>query len=61
MDEKVMQVLCDGVELKDGMICFVKVKVMEVFSVWLWNLFVCFRQLIFISWVEIIIIEGRNR
>ena len=61
MDEKAMQALRDGVELKDGMTRPAKVKAMEAPSVWPRNPPVRFRQSIPTSWVEITITEGRNR
>lgn len=61
MDEKAMQALRDGVELKDGMTRPAKVKAMETPSVWPRNPPVRFRQSIPTSWVEITITEGRNR
>lgn len=61
MDEKAMQSLRDGVELKDGMTLPAKVKPMDEPDVWERNPPVRFRQSIPTSWVSITITEGRNR
>lgn len=61
MDEKAMQTLRDGVELKDGMTLPAKVKPMDEPDVWERNPPVRFRQSIPTSWVSITITEGRNR
>ena len=61
MDEKAMQALRDGVELKDGMTRPAKVKAMKEPDVWPRNPPVRFRQSIPTSWVSITITEGRNR
>lgn len=61
MDEKAMQSLRDGVELKDGMTLPAKVKPMDELDVWERNPPVRFRQSIPTSWVSITITEGRNR
>ena len=61
MDEKTMQSLRDGVELKDGMTLPAKVKPMDEPDVWERNPPVRFRQSIPTSWVSITITEGRNR
>lgn len=61
MDEKAMQSLRDGVELKDGMTLPAKVKHMDEPDVWERNPPVRFRQSIPTSWVSITITEGRNR
>lgn len=61
MDEKAMQSLREGVELKDGMTLPAKVKPMDEPDVWERNPPVRFRQSIPTSWVSITITEGRNR
>ncbi|WP_334048063.1 pseudouridine synthase [Alteromonas gracilis] len=61
MDEKAMQLLRDGVELKDGMTLPAKVKPMDEPDVWERNPPVRFRQSIPTSWVSITITEGKNR
>lgn len=61
MDEKAMQSLRDGVELKDGVTLPAKVKPMDEPDVWERNPPVRFRQSIPTSWVSITITEGRNR
>ncbi|APD86157.1 pseudouridine synthase [Alteromonas sp. Mex14] len=61
MDEKAMQSLRDGVELKDGMTLPAKVKPMDEPDVWERNPPVRFRQSIPTSWVSVTITEGRNR
>jgi len=61
MDEKAMQSLRDGVELKDGMTRPAKIKLMDEPAVWDRNPPVRFRQSIPTSWVSITITEGRNR
>ncbi|GEA13150.1 rRNA large subunit pseudouridine synthase E [Alteromonas sp. KUL49] len=60
-DEKAIQALCSGVELKDGMTRPAKVKAIEPPNVWDRNPPVRFRQSIPTSWLSITISEGRNR